>query len=215
GGGGGGVYVNSSGTFTKQSGGVIYGSDANSNALKNSAGKGDDAYGHAVYVDSRRKHNGTVGVGVTLDSSIPGSLGGWEALTSGIGGITYSSVSGGAWTVESDGRRKSPRISGGGLTKARISFTCNSTAAYITIRLDVSSESGRDYAFISQVDNADATSGSGYYYDNYSSSVISGENSVLVTIPVSSPGGHFIDIGYSKDQDMNFGSDCAWFKIIE
>jgi hypothetical protein len=68
---GGGVYVNS-GTFTKQSGGIIYGSDATS-ALKNTAYS--DSYGHAVYVSESQKRNTTAGVGVTLDS---GTSGGWE-----------------------------------------------------------------------------------------------------------------------------------------
>jgi TolB-like protein len=75
--GGGGVYVRSSSTFTKQTDGVIYGSDANG-TLKNTARDG----GHAVYVyreyspDKRR--NSTASVDVTLDSRISGSAGGWE-----------------------------------------------------------------------------------------------------------------------------------------
>ena len=73
--GGGGVYV-SSGTFTKQSGGTIYGSDA-SNTLKNTASS--SSYGHAVYVDSgSKKRNTTAGEGITLNSSLSGSAGGWE-----------------------------------------------------------------------------------------------------------------------------------------
>jgi hypothetical protein len=70
---GGGVYVGSGGTFTKQSGGVIYGSNAGS--LSNSASN----RGQAVYVDSGSKQrNSTAGEGVTLDSSKSGSAGGWE-----------------------------------------------------------------------------------------------------------------------------------------
>jgi hypothetical protein len=73
---GGGVYVNSSGTFTKQSGGIIYGSNASS-TLKNAASDG-----HAVYVyvssSSSKKRNTTVGEGVTLDSTKTGAEGGWE-----------------------------------------------------------------------------------------------------------------------------------------
>jgi fibronectin type 3 domain-containing protein len=69
---GGGVYVAGgtfSGTFTKQSGGVIYGS--NGGSLRNSA-----ANGPAVYVDlGSKKRNTTVGVGVTLDSR---TSSGWE-----------------------------------------------------------------------------------------------------------------------------------------
>jgi uncharacterized repeat protein (TIGR02543 family) len=73
----------------------------------------------------------------------------------------------------------------------------------------VSSESGCDYAFISTLDNSSATSTSGYY----TGSLISGEQSVTVTIPVLTAGDHFIDIGYRKDGSVNSGSDCAWFKV--
>ncbi|MHB9291052.1 hypothetical protein Holit_00124 [Hollandina sp. SP2] len=68
---GGGVYVYENGTFTKQSDGVIYGSDA-SDTLKNTAGSN----GHAV--GGYKKRNTTAGSGVTLDSSVSGSAGGWE-----------------------------------------------------------------------------------------------------------------------------------------
>ncbi|MDR1072820.1 MAG: hypothetical protein LBL45_04000 [Treponema sp.] len=75
--GGGGVAVGKNGTFTKQSGGVIYGSNA-SGTLKNTTTEGN-SYGHAVYVDnSSKKRNSTAGIGVTLDSSRIGSAGGWE-----------------------------------------------------------------------------------------------------------------------------------------
>jgi hypothetical protein len=71
---GGGVYVESQGTFTKQSGGTIYGSDAYY-ALRNTA----SFAGHAVYVGSvNRYRNTTAGVGVTLDSTKSGVAGGWE-----------------------------------------------------------------------------------------------------------------------------------------
>jgi predicted outer membrane repeat protein len=73
---GGGVYADYGDTFTKQSGGIIYGSDAG-DALKNTADGGD---GHAVYVYSspKKKRNTTAGEGVTLDSTKSGSDGGWE-----------------------------------------------------------------------------------------------------------------------------------------
>jgi fibronectin type 3 domain-containing protein len=74
---GGGAYVDSGGTFTKQSGGIIYGSDA-SGSSKNTATGGVLSYGHTVYVynsTSPKKRNTTAGVGVTLDS---GSSSGWE-----------------------------------------------------------------------------------------------------------------------------------------
>jgi hypothetical protein len=70
---GGGVYV-SSGTFIKQSGGIIYGWDA-SDSLKNTAA----SRGHAVYVSSAMQRNNTVGEGVFLDSGKSGSAGGWAA----------------------------------------------------------------------------------------------------------------------------------------
>jgi fibronectin type 3 domain-containing protein len=126
-----------------------------------------------------------------------------------ISNITYSSVSGGEWTLQGDGRRKSPTISHGSVTKARISFTSTSSSGSITIQLEVSSESGYDFAFISQLDNPSATHDFGW------DSRISDEDSVTVTIPVSSPGSHFIDIGYRKDGSGSFGSDCAWFKVID
>jgi uncharacterized repeat protein (TIGR02543 family) len=72
GGYGGGVYV-SSGTFTKQSGGIIYGSDADS-ALKNTA---SSSSGHAVYVSGSQMRNVTVGAGKSLDSTKSGAEGGW------------------------------------------------------------------------------------------------------------------------------------------
>jgi hypothetical protein len=124
--------------------------------------------------------------------------------------IMYSAVSGGTWTLQSDGRYKSPAISGNSVTKTRISFTGASRSS-ITIQLAVSSESNCDYAFISQLDNASAT----YQSDYYSDSRISGENSVAITIPVTGSGSHFIDIGYRKDSSGYSGSDCAWFNVIE
>jgi uncharacterized repeat protein (TIGR02543 family) len=74
---GGGVYVGG-GTFTKQSDGTIYGSNADG-ALKNTASGG--SYGHAVYVyvlSPSARRNTTADVGVTLDSTVSGSEGGWE-----------------------------------------------------------------------------------------------------------------------------------------
>jgi uncharacterized repeat protein (TIGR02543 family) len=129
----------------------------------------------------------------------------------GVSNITYSSVSGGVWTLQPDGSRKSPAISDYyGVTKARISFN-STTNASITIQLTVSSEAGYDYAFISQLDNASTTSASGYY----TGSRISGEDSVTVTIPIPNAGDHFIDIGYQKDTGDSGGFDCAWFTVID
>jgi hypothetical protein len=91
----------------------------------------------------------------------------------------------------------------------RIIFTSNVADASITIQLDVSSEPGYDWAFISTLDNSSATYNNGYYER------IAGENSATVSIPVPTAGGHFVDIGYRKDGSNNSGSDCAWFKIIQ
>jgi hypothetical protein len=73
---GGGVYVSSSGTFTKQSDGTIYGANADS-SLRNTASSG---IGHAVYVSSspEKIRTTTAGVGVTLDRTVDGADGGWE-----------------------------------------------------------------------------------------------------------------------------------------
>jgi uncharacterized repeat protein (TIGR02543 family) len=75
---GGGVYVDSS-NFIKQMGGVIYGSNENTSTLRNTATDGND-YGHAVYVTTSpvKKRNTTAGSGVTLNSAVSGSTGGWE-----------------------------------------------------------------------------------------------------------------------------------------
>ncbi|MDR0645029.1 MAG: fibronectin type III domain-containing protein [Treponema sp.] len=128
-----------------------------------------------------------------------------------IGAITYSSVSGGEWTLLSDGRRQSPVTAHGATSKVRISFTSTEANASISIQLAVSSESGCDYAFISTLDNASATYSSGYF----SGSLISGEQTVTVTIPVPTAGEYFIDIGYRKDGSAVYGSDCAWFKVTD
>lgn len=69
---GGGVYVYF-GTFTKEMGGIIYGSNEPNSALKNTATGGG---GHAVYVDrSSKKRNTTAGTGVSLNSGMDGN---WE-----------------------------------------------------------------------------------------------------------------------------------------
>jgi hypothetical protein len=72
---GGGVYAGPSGTFTKQSGGVIYGGSDRA-APKNSA-----SYGSAVYVskgNASYERNRTAGEDVSLDSGVSGRAGGWE-----------------------------------------------------------------------------------------------------------------------------------------
>jgi TolB-like protein len=143
---------------------------------------------------------------VKLTGGVPGGSG-----RATIENITYTSLSGGEWTLQNDGRRKSPGINHGSLTKARVSFTSTAANVSITIQLDVSSESGSDHAFISTLDNPAATSGSGYY----TGSRISGNSTQTVMIPVPTPGNHSIYIGYQKDGSLSTGSDCAWFMVIQ
>ena len=216
--------MDSNGTFTKESGGTIYGSNAE-DALKNTAG--GNAYGHGVYVDGGKRRNTTAGSGITLDSSLNGAAGGWvdqytvtfdadggspatQTMTvdsATISNIEYSSVSGGEWTLQADERLQSPVIGHSSVTKARVSFTSIEDNTSISIQLDVSSEANFDYAFVSNLDSSSATASSNYYS-------ISGTQSVSVSIPVSYAGNHFIEIGYSKDGAGSSGSDCAWFKVL-
>ncbi|GHV88712.1 hypothetical protein AGMMS50267_10720 [Spirochaetia bacterium] len=72
---GGGVYLwNHAGQFTK-TGGIIYGSNASPDTLKNTATNGDSG-GHAVAVNTNsaypdminKRRNTTAGAGVNLDS---------------------------------------------------------------------------------------------------------------------------------------------------
>jgi hypothetical protein len=200
---GGGVYVANGGTFVKQPGAIIHGLNESDSSLKNTAGTD----GNAVYVSSYPVKNRytTAGTGITLDSSLSGSSGGWEEPY--ISDISYGET----WALQSDGRRQSPTIGDDSVTKARVSFTSIGANASITIQLDVSSESGYDYAFISTLDNDSATYNSG----NYPGSSISGSTLVTVTIPVPTAGSHFIDVGYQKDGSLDRESDCAWFKVIE
>jgi hypothetical protein len=77
---GGGVFVDSSGTFTKLGGGTItgYASDTvNGNVVKERSGVVRNNYGHAVYYFGQRRET-TAGPTVNLDSSKSGSAGGWE-----------------------------------------------------------------------------------------------------------------------------------------
>jgi hypothetical protein len=77
---GAGVYVDTSGKFTKTGGGLIYGSDASDESKKNTSAIDR---GHAVYVyasisTNRKQRNLTAGIGDNLDSTKTGSAGGWE-----------------------------------------------------------------------------------------------------------------------------------------
>jgi hypothetical protein len=99
---GGGVYV-ASGTFIKQSGGVIYGADANS-VLKNTANTGY-SYGHAVYVSGSQMRDFTVGMGESLDNTQSGAAGGWVefmpgslSLDESLVWLSANAVEGGAYT---------------------------------------------------------------------------------------------------------------------
>jgi hypothetical protein len=130
-----------------------------------------------------------------------------DLLSHGISNISYTAVSGDSWTVQGDGGYKSPTITHNETSKLRVDFTSTGTNAVLTIQLDVSSESGYDYAFVGNLDDDSATRTSNYY------ARISGANSQIVTITVPSAGSHYVEIGYAKDGSVSDGSDCAWFKI--
>jgi hypothetical protein len=123
--------------------------------------------------------------------------------TNGISSGSY--YSGTTWPVQEDGRRKSPAIGNSQTTVTRYNFTSTGSNASLVIRLDVSSESGYDYAFVG---NLDSTASMYSYYDG-----ISGSTSKTITISVPSAGSHFVEIGYGKDNIVSDGSDCAWFTI--
>jgi hypothetical protein len=100
---GGGVYVDG-GTFTKQPGGAIYGSNAD-DALQNTAR--NDSRGHAVYVkEGGKKRNSTAGEGVTLDSTKEDAAGGWIdplpgnlSLGESLTWLDTNAADGGAYTL--------------------------------------------------------------------------------------------------------------------
>ncbi|MDR1636228.1 MAG: hypothetical protein LBR93_02715 [Treponema sp.] len=107
---GGGVYVSSSyGTFTKQSGGVICGSDESDSSLRNTAS--GDSFGHGVYAagSSTRIRTKTAGTEVTLDSSKNISQGGgWDeetdsaaslSLEAALTWLAANAAEGGAYTI--------------------------------------------------------------------------------------------------------------------
>jgi uncharacterized repeat protein (TIGR02543 family) len=70
---GGGVYIFPGVIFTKEPGGIIYGSDADS-TLQNTVVAPRNAVGHAMYTPTR---NSTMEEGETLDSTKSGAAGGW------------------------------------------------------------------------------------------------------------------------------------------
>jgi hypothetical protein len=133
-----------------------------------------------------------------------------QASSIGIAGISHTIVMGSDEWTQSSGRRQSPAIDHNGVTKSHVSFTATQANASIRIQLEVSSELNYDWAFISTLNNANATSSGGYY----TGSRISGTNSVTVTIPVPTAGSYFVDIGYQKDSVQTGGSDCAWYRVL-
>jgi hypothetical protein len=213
---GGGVHVGDTGlylsgsnkTFTKQ-GGIIYGSDAGT--LRNIAKTGDAVY---VFSDGRsaRKRNRTAATGVTLDSSVDGASGGWEAST--VANITYSPRNAAMrWSSGYDGWHQSPSLSSisNYSTKERINFTSAEANASITIQLVLSSTEGKCYAFISSLDNGSATSAGGYY------TLISVEEDMVSarrTISVSTAGSHFVDVCYGENSPLN-SEGYVRFKVLE
>ena len=77
---GGGVYIDSGGTFTKSGNSVIYGDTDNihdiiSNPNENTATGGT---GHAVAHNGGRKRNSDAGAGQNMDTGLIGAAGGWE-----------------------------------------------------------------------------------------------------------------------------------------
>jgi hypothetical protein len=117
-----------------------------------------------------------------------------------ISNIYYS---GDSWTLEADGRYRSPAVGHSQTTICRVGFTSTGYNNQLVIALDVSSELDYDFAYVSVLDSTT------YIFDN-----ISGSLSKPITIPVPNPGDHFVEIGYVKDNIQSSGSDCAWFKIV-
>ncbi|WP_010253193.1 hypothetical protein [Treponema primitia] len=110
----------------------------------------------------------------------------------------------GSWELQSDGRYKSPPIGDGETTKMKIYFTTIGTTT-LQIKLDVSSESDGDYAFVGNLDSLASLSS----YRNR----ISGDTSQTIAIPITSASNPYIEIGYGKNGSVSAGDDCAWFKI--
>ncbi|MDR1398919.1 MAG: hypothetical protein LBJ41_03245 [Treponema sp.] len=123
-------------------------------------------------------------------------------ILSRISSISYS----GSWTLESDGRYRSPAIGHSQTTKCRVNFTSTGSNNQLVIALTVSSESNYDFAFVGALDSTASYSS---YFDR-----ISGTLTKTITISVPNPGSHFVEIGYGKDGSQYSGSDCAWFRIV-
>jgi hypothetical protein len=128
----------------------------------------------------------------------------FNLLPPGISNISYS---GDAWTLQSNGWYRSLAIGHSQTTTCRVDFTSTGYDNQLVINLEVSSESGYDFAFVGALDDSTAS------YSSYFGR-ISGSQSTTITIPVPNPGSHFVEIGYRKDNIQSSGSDCAWFKIV-
>jgi hypothetical protein len=145
----------------------------------------------------------TIKTNSKADDEFTFAINGSSAMsTSDITNIAYS----GAWTLESDGRYKTNTTGHSGQTSMRINFTAIAGAT-LTIQLDVSSESGYDYAFINPLDEYSSTS-------YYSGSRISGQSSTTVNMLIPTAGNHAVNIWYIKDSSGSADSDCAWFKVF-
>jgi uncharacterized repeat protein (TIGR02543 family) len=140
-----------------------------------------------------------------LDGTITASVDNYYEFADSYSEVFTGSYSGAAWALQEDGRRKSPTIGNNGTTITRYNFTSTGLNASLVIRLDVSSESRYDWAFVGYLDS---TASMDSYYDR-----ISGSTSKTITISVPGAGSHFVEIGYGKDGSGSSGSDRARYMI--
>jgi hypothetical protein len=113
------------------------------------------------------------------------------------------SYSGETWTLQENGRRKSPTIGNYQTTKNRYNFISTSANTSLVIHLNVSlSYSNYNIAFVGYLD--DSTANSSYYFAATS-------NSETITIPVPTAGSHFVQIGFYATNSN--GPPYAWFTI--
>jgi hypothetical protein len=181
-----------------------------------------------VYGDSNGEHststyiysiNGNGELVLKQNGNIIAMLTKTGGTTTTVTGIT--SVSGGewSWTVEPwswyPGMYQSPEIGPNMITKARINFTSSVADASITIMLagggDPRGDPPGDGAFISTLDNGSATR----YSDYYEGSRVNDGQWVTITIPVPTPGEHFVEIGYQKNGSWSSNNgDFALFKVL-
>lgn len=114
----------------------------------------------------------------------------------------------GTWSVDGV-YRKSPVITHNQMTREKVLFYTSSANAVVQFEIKASSESNYDWLFVGKVDDTNAS------YSNYQDRV-SGTttNTKVVSITVSTPGQHFVIVGYRKDSSNNTGSDCGWYRIL-